>query len=91
MERLKLPGERRMVIGEGAELRLPGMLLLHALRTRRVRVGPGVHSGRLHQTALLSLAVREDAARNSAHSIRRGVPARGAQGRLAPGDARQGA
>jgi hypothetical protein len=64
---VELPGERRVVIGEGADLRLIGVLLLHALRTRRVHVGPGAHSGGLHRTALLSLAVHEGAARNSAH------------------------
>ncbi len=88
---VELPGERRVVIGEGADLRLIGVLLLHALRTRPVHVGPGVHSGQLHRTALLSLAVREGAARNSAHRYVGCVPARGARGRLAPRDARQGA
>src|SRR5258706_15037010 len=55
VERVELPRERVMVIGEGAEL-------LHALCTRRIRVGPGVHLGRLHLTALPSLAIRVGAA-----------------------------
>jgi hypothetical protein len=57
MERAELPGERRVNVDEGADLRLLGTPVLHALRTRRVRVY--VRSGRLHQTALVSLVIRE--------------------------------
>jgi hypothetical protein len=52
---VELPGERCMVIGEGAEL-------LHSLCACRIRVGPGVYSDGLHQAALLSLGIREGAA-----------------------------
>ena len=76
VEREELPRERRVVIDEGTHLYLLGTLLLRSHCTRRIR------SGGVHQTAFLLFALREGDARNSAHSIRRGVPARGARGRL---------
>ncbi len=62
MERAELPGERRVVISEGADLRLLGTPV------RRIR------SGGLHQTALLLLVIREGAAMRAVYL---GIPARG--------------
>src|SRR5260221_5200070 len=82
MERVELPGERVMVIGEGAQL----LHAPHTRCTRRIRVRAGVYSGRLHQTALLSLGIHEGAGMRAVYL---GVPAPGPQGRLAPPDARE--
>jgi hypothetical protein len=61
VECVELPGERVMVIGEGADL-------LNALCTRRDR------SNGVHMIALLSLAVCEGSAMKAVYL---GVPARG--------------
>lgn len=63
VQRVELPGERRVVLGEGADPRLLGPREPHALRMRRLHLC--VNSNLLHQTALLLLAILEGAARNA--------------------------
>jgi hypothetical protein len=67
VQRVELPGERRVVFDEGAGPRLLGPRKPHALRTRRLRLCD--HSSPPHQAAPLLLAMLEGAARNAECSI----------------------
>src|SRR5258708_1797684 len=63
VQRVELPGERRVVLGEGADPRQLGTREPQALRMRRLRLC--VNSSLLHQAAPLLLAMLEGDARNA--------------------------